>query len=46
MLHGQKVKLIYDKEDRSAGEKVVKLDNKGGVKLTLLPEGGALIVAE
>lgn len=43
MLSGQKMKLIYDKEDRSAGKTKVRIGEKGSVKVKLLPEGGAVL---
>ncbi|MDN3670445.1 glycoside hydrolase family 97 catalytic domain-containing protein [Echinicola jeungdonensis] len=43
MLANREVNLIFDKEDRTAGFKKLKVDKKGKVKLTILPDGGAVI---
>lgn len=43
MLANQTVNLLYDKEDKTAGYKKLKIGMKGKVKLTMLPEGGAVI---
>ncbi|MCB0629183.1 MAG: glycoside hydrolase family 97 catalytic domain-containing protein [Saprospiraceae bacterium] len=43
MLRGQNAKLLYDQKDKSAGIKTIKINEKGHVQLTLLPEGGAVI---
>lgn len=43
MLTGKNLHMIYDKKDRSAGEKQVKMRNTQ-VELKLLPEGGALLI--
>lgn len=43
MLAGQEVTLLYDKKDRGAGEKTVKINKNGKVQLTLLSEGGVVI---
>ncbi|MFB6319107.1 glycoside hydrolase family 97 catalytic domain-containing protein [Saccharicrinis sp. FJH54] len=43
MLAGKEVNCIYDNEDRSAGFKMLKPGKKGKIKLTLLPEGGAVL---
>lgn len=46
MLKGSILQLIYDKNDRSAGEKEVKVGDNARVKIKLLPEGGALLIGE
>jgi hypothetical protein len=46
MLANQKVNMLFDKEDRTAGEKKMKIDKNGEVKLNLLPEGGAVLFTE
>lgn len=46
MLKGSTLQLIYDKTDRSAGEKELKVGDNSKVKITLLPEGGALLMGE
>ena len=43
MLAGKEVNLLFDKEDRTAGMKKLKVNKQGKVKLSLLPEGGAVI---
>ena len=43
MLAGKEVHLLFDKEDRTAGMKKLKVNKQGKVKLSLLPEGGAVI---
>ena len=43
MLANQEVTLLYDQEDRRAGKKIFDINKKGKVKLTLLPEGGAVL---
>ncbi|MCX2678663.1 glycoside hydrolase family 97 C-terminal domain-containing protein [Galbibacter sp. EGI 63066] len=46
MLANQEVNLIFDKENRTAGIKKLKVSKKGKVKLILLPEGGAVIYSK
>lgn len=46
MFKGSTLRHIYDEKDRSAGEKEVKVRNNGRIKITLLPEGGALLISK
>lgn len=43
MLANREVNLMFDKDDCKAGLEKLKVNKKGKVKLTLLPEGGAVI---
>lgn len=43
MLAGQKVNMLFDEADRTAGIKQLKVDQSGKVELKLLSEGGAVI---
>ncbi|CAL65682.1 glycoside hydrolase family 97 protein [Christiangramia forsetii] len=44
MLTGQKVQMIFDKKDGSAGNSEIKINENGLVTLELLPEGGAVLI--
>ncbi|WP_417885485.1 glycoside hydrolase family 97 catalytic domain-containing protein [Zunongwangia sp.] len=46
MLAGKEVKIIYDKKDASAAIKTQKINNNGKLKITMQPEGGAMIFQE
>ncbi len=41
-LSSQEVNLIYDKSDRSAGLKNIKVNQDGVVNISVLGEGGAM----
>ncbi|RAV30181.1 glycoside hydrolase family 97 protein [Sinomicrobium soli] len=43
MLAGKRVKLLYDRKDTSAGIKEVKIGKDGIFKVSMLPEGGAVL---
>ncbi|WP_245706100.1 glycoside hydrolase family 97 protein [Catalinimonas alkaloidigena] len=45
MLAGREVQLLYDEKGRTAGFATKKVGSNGRFKLSLLPEGGAVIVA-
>ncbi|TDN95078.1 glycosyl hydrolase family 97 [Salegentibacter sp. 24] len=45
MLKNEKVQMIYDKEDLTAGEKKVQVSSNAKLKIKLLPEGGALLIS-
>ncbi|MCM4157307.1 glycoside hydrolase family 97 protein [Gramella sp. AN32] len=46
MLADKKVQMIYDKNDKTAGTKDVKVGNNGAITLELLPEGGAVLISK
>lgn len=46
MLAGKEVNMLYDKNDRKAGIKTLKIDKSGRVKLELLDEGGAVLFSK
>ncbi len=44
-LKGQSMDLLYDKEDRTAGYKKIRVDRDGKITLTLAGAGGAVLVS-
>ena len=46
MLSNQNVKMLFDNEDRTAGERQLKMNENGEVILTLMPQGGAVLFTE
>lgn len=46
MLVNKEVSMLFDRDDRSAGMKNLKIGKKGKVELTLLSEGGAVIYSK
>ncbi|MAW94675.1 MULTISPECIES: glycoside hydrolase family 97 protein [unclassified Leeuwenhoekiella] len=46
MLKNAEITLIYDKSDRTAGLKPMKINKNGKLKVKLLGEGGAIIISK
>ena len=45
MLSGKKVSLLYDKKDRTTGYSEVSINKNGNLKISMEPEGGAVIIS-